>query len=95
MHNFPPNIDPQVFTLSAAIIGYALIGDYNIYEQNAIGNWLFMLGQYMITHASQEQLIQSRTQNNTSYKKNQNHIYDFDLINGALDRIKEEINNFK
>lgn len=61
--NFPPNIDPHVFTLIAVAVGYACVGDYNANEQNAIGNWVIMVGQYILTHAAQQQLIESRIEN--------------------------------
>ena len=61
--NFPPNIDPHVFTLIAVAVGYACIGDYNANEQNSIGNWIIMVGQYILTHAAQQQLIESRIEN--------------------------------
>ncbi len=61
--NFPPNIDPHVFTLIAVAVGYASVGNYNANEQNAIGNWVIMVGQYILTHAAQQQLIESRLEN--------------------------------
>lgn len=66
MHNtnFPPNIDPHTFSLIAVAVGYACVGDYNANEQNSIGNWLILVGQYILTHAAQQQLIESRIENN-------------------------------
>ncbi len=58
--NFPPNTNPHIFTLIAVAVGYACVGDYNANEQNSIGNWLIMVGQYVLTHAAQQQLIESR-----------------------------------
>ena len=79
MHNtnFPPNIDPHTFSLIAVAVGYACVGDYNANEQNSIGNWLILVGQYILTHAAQQQLIESRLENNNinmnskKYKKGQ------------------------
>ncbi len=62
--NFPPNIDPHVFSLLAVAVGYACVGDYNANEQNSIGNWLILVGQYILTHAAQQQLIETRIENN-------------------------------
>lgn len=66
MHNtnFPPNIDPHEYAIVACIIGYACVGNYNANEQNTIGNWLILVGQYILTHAAQQQLIESRIENN-------------------------------
>lgn len=69
---FPPNTDPHTFTLIAVAVGYACVGDFDINEQNSIGNWLIMVGQYVLTHAAQQQLIESRLENsniNTNSKK--------------------------
>ena len=65
MHNtnFPPNIDPHSFPILAVVAGYACVGNYNANEQNSIGNWLILVGQYILTHAAQQQLIESRIEN--------------------------------
>lgn len=60
MNDFPPNIDPGLFTLSAVAVGAVLIDDFDANEQNAIGNWIIMAGQYILTNAAQQQLIESR-----------------------------------
>lgn len=66
MHNtnYPPSIDPHTFSIIAVAVGYACVGDYNANEQNSIGNWLILVGQYILTHAAQQQLIESRIENN-------------------------------
>lgn len=66
MHNtnFPPNMDPHVFSLIAVGIAYVLVGDLNVNEQNSLGNWFELLGQYMLTHAAQQQLMEARIENN-------------------------------
>lgn len=65
-HNttFPPNIDPHLFSMLAVAVGFAAVGDYNTNEQNSIGNWLILVGQYILTHAAQQQLIEARIENN-------------------------------
>ncbi len=65
MHNtnFPPNIQPTTYNLIAVFIGIALVGDLNANEQNSLGNWFMLLGQYLATNASQQQLIESRIEN--------------------------------
>lgn len=75
MHNtnFPPNLDPHVFSLIAVGVGYALVGNYNANEQNSIGNWFELVGQYMLTHAAQQQLVESRIENSNININGQNH----------------------
>lgn len=63
MKNFPPNIHPTTYNLIAVAIGIAIIDDLNANEQNSLGNWFMLLGQYLATNASQQQLIESRIEN--------------------------------
>lgn len=65
MHNrnvdgFPPNLNPQLFSWIACVIGSAAVGDYTAAEQNSIGNWLILVGQFILTNAAQQQLIENR-----------------------------------
>jgi hypothetical protein len=63
-HNFPPNIHPTTYNLLAIAVGIILVGDLNANEQNSLGNWFLLLGQYLATNASQQQLIEARIENN-------------------------------
>lgn len=65
MNQFPPNINPEVFSITAMIVGLIIEDDYNASELNAIGNWLILVGQITLTTAAQQQLIDNRYQNNT------------------------------
>ncbi len=60
MKRFPPEIDPKIDTLTGVIIGYALIGNFNAVEQNAIGNWFMLVGQILETNAAFLQLNENR-----------------------------------
>lgn len=62
-HNFPPNINPQLFSWIACVIGSLCVGDYSASEQNSFGNWLILVGQFILTNAAQQQLIESRLEN--------------------------------
>ena len=64
IENFPPNIDPQTYSFIAVLVGSALVGDYSAAEQNSIANWLILVGQFLLTTASQQALIESRLENN-------------------------------
>lgn len=73
--NFPPSTNPHLFSMLAITVGFACVGDYNANEQNSIGNWLILVGQYILTHAAQQQLIEARLENNNlniNSKKNKN-----------------------
>ena len=60
MHKFPPNINPELFTVIGCIVGLIVEDDFNANELNSIGNWLILVGQFILTNAAQQQLIESR-----------------------------------
>lgn len=74
--------DPKVYTLSAAIIGFALIDNFNASEQNALANWFILIGQVLETNSGFSQLKQ-----NTN-----NNLY---TIEKTIDIMKKEINDLK
>ena len=51
--NFPPSANPHLYAVLAVTVGFSCVGDYNANEQNSIGNWLILVGQYILTHAAQ------------------------------------------
>ena len=71
--NFPSNTDPHLFSILAVSVGFACVEDYNANEQNSIGNWLILVGQYILTHAAQQQLIEARLENNNLNTISQKH----------------------
>ncbi|MDE5539642.1 MAG: hypothetical protein K2J20_04070 [Bacilli bacterium] len=73
IHGFPPNIDPQLFAWLAAVIGSASIGDYTANEQNSFGNWLILVGQFVLTAAAQQTLIEARLESNNININSQEH----------------------
>ncbi len=89
-HNFPPDIDPNIYSLSAFVIGAILTEELDINEQNSIGNWLMLLGQYIVTYASQQSLI-----NNRLNKRNNTNKYDVDFLLKNIQKIEQELNNLK
>ena len=60
---FPPSLHPLSYNLLAVAIAIILVGDLNANEQNSLGNWLLLVGQYLATNAAQQQLIESRIEN--------------------------------
>lgn len=98
-HGFPPNIDPQLFAWIACAIGSACVGDYNSNEQNSFGNWLILVGQFILTTAAQQQLINGRNQvHNTGQNWNNNSSNSQEQINfliNAVNSLKQELENVK
>ena len=68
MKQFPPNINPELFSTIGAITGFVLESDFDANELNSIGNWIILVGQFMLTTSAQQQLINARYQNNTGSK---------------------------
>lgn len=60
---FPPNLNPQAFSFLACLVGSALSGDFDAYEQASIGNWLMLVGEFMVAASAQQQLIEARLEN--------------------------------
>lgn len=65
-----PEVPPQLFSLSAVIVGVLLVDDSTPNEQNALGNWLMLVSQYLCTNAAYGQLLQSNTQTPGSFNEN-------------------------
>lgn len=70
---FPPNINPQVFAFLAVLVGSACVADYDVNEQNSIGNWLILVGQFILTNAAQQQLIEGRIEKKNININSQEH----------------------
>lgn len=60
MNSRPFYLNPKNYTLTALIIGYALLGDYTANEQNAIGNWLMTISQILECNSAIQQAIEER-----------------------------------
>lgn len=104
---FPPNINPELFTITAIIVGLIIEDDYTADELNSIGNWLILVGQITLTTSAQQQTINNRYQNNIgsrirSDSKNHNlknvplaNYQDINMIIDEIEAIKNEINQLK
>jgi hypothetical protein len=91
MDGFPPNINPEIFSITAVIVGLIIEDDYTSNELNSIGNWLILVGQLTLTTAAQQQLINGRYQENTGsrIKSNSN---DHTVMNKPFAK-REELNS--
>ena len=90
---FPPNINPQLYSLAAVVVGAAIVDDFSAPEQNSIGNWLMLVSQYIITHAAQQNLIDNRLrQANMNYNNLNNEI---DYLINAVKKIQRELEKIK
>lgn len=79
-----PNIDPQSYSLSAVLIGVILTDDLSPSEANSVGNWLVLVGDYLLAYAGQKNLIANRT---NPYVKQS----DFNSVIHALKKMETEL----
>ena len=86
------NINPRIYTLSAVIIGFLLIEDFSANEQNAIANWLMLVGQLLESNAAQQQAIESRIYGSININSKINKCF-YDPFIYDLNKIKEVLNN--
>ncbi len=92
---FPPNIDPQTYALSATLVGAVISPEFTANEANTIGNWLVLVGDYLLAYAGQIALIEGRRQmneQNTSTQMNQDQM---NFIINALKKMECEVENLK
>ncbi len=88
---FPPNIDPQSYALSASIIGALIAPDLTINEANSIGNWLVLVGDYLLCFAGQKALIKSRDPVHSDKAQS----FQINTIMNVLNRMQEELEKLK
>ena len=87
------NINPKYSTTSAFIIGLILIDNLTYAEQNALGEWLILVGQTLVANSGFQLVIENRINN---YKLNINSkkfksIYNPRIYN--IDKAKDIIKN--
>lgn len=104
MKEFPPNVNPELFSITAIIVGLVIEDDFTATELNSIGNWLILVGQITLTTAAQQQLINTRFQNNIGSKirsNANNHSIknrplatydDLDSLKRRIDELEDRLN---
>lgn len=92
-------IPANAFTISAVAIGALLTDDLTPAEQNSLGNWFMLIGQYLATNGSQQQVVNNG--NNTSTNSNQ-HIVNSnavpsqnELMRKVVRAINQQIDNMQ
>lgn len=92
---FPPNIDPQIYAISAAIVGAAISPELTANEANSVGNWIVLVGDYLLAYAGQVALIQAREQNAQNNQNTMSYNAQMDAILKTLHRMECEIEKLK
>ena len=89
-----PNTSPKLFSLSAVVVGYLLIDDMTANEQNALGNWLMLVGQLISTNAYYAAVASERN-NNSNSNSNMSNQDTLKMLEKMLKALNEEVNNIK
>ena len=98
MKNFPPDLDPKIYNLSAVLIGFSLIGNFSAAEQNAIGNWFMTIGQILENNAAWQAMIENRILggiNINSCKAKNGESPFFDGYPGFDNQTEKDLNDLK
>ncbi len=93
-----PDVPPQLFTISAVVVGFLLVDDATPNEQNALGNWLMLVAQYLCTNAAYGQLLQSNSQTPGSISENNQNMSDDETLKMLMKMVKalnQEIEQIK
>ena len=94
--NIVPNVNANLYTLSAIVIGFALIGDLNPAEQNSLGNWFFLVGQILCTNSSQQQVIDNRENIDSDTTNNiVNEDFSPERFDQILNTMRDQMENLK
>ena len=85
-----PNVPAKAFSISAVIVGYILIDDLTANEQNALGNWLMLVGQLVSTNAYYAAVVTERNQGN-----NFNDQDTLRMLEKMLKALEKEVSDIK
>ena len=84
----------KTYTLAALIIGYILIEELTVDDQNAVGNWLMTIGQVLDGNAAIAQAIQNKIDASQNNNNNGNNVNNEAIIN-CIKEDKETINELR
>lgn len=85
----------QTYTLAALIIGYILIQELSVNDQNAVGNWLMTVGQILDGNAAIAQAIQNKIDPDNNNQSNNNNSSSNDAIIKCIKEDKKTIEELK
>lgn len=96
------DLNPQLFTVIAELLGGVMAGNMPFNVQNAVGNWFELLGQVILTCNAQQQYFQSgpgryyntknKNINNSFCSSNSNSSSDTSSYDD-IDELKKSISN--
>lgn len=91
MNNLLANINPTVFSWSAVIIGTIICEELNAVEQSSVGNWLVLLGDYLLTNSAQIAVLQDNNQSQNQMSNDDK----IQMLEQVICRIEQELKNLQ
>ena len=88
-------INPTTFTLTAVIVGMLATDDLSYPELNALGNWLVLLGDYLLTYAAQEYVIDNNIQKQNYFNEKNINDRQIEYLYNAINKMQIEIEKIK
>lgn len=88
------DVNPRIATFTGCFIGFVLIGDLTVAEQNSIGNFLELVGQVLLANAAQQSVIESRAQNGSINTNSCEFKSIYDPLFYDIEKLREIIKNF-
>ena len=85
------NINPTVFSWSAVIIGTIICEELNAVEQSSVGNWLVLLGDYLLTNSAQIAVLQDNNQSQNQMSNDDK----IQMLEQVICRIEQELKNLQ
>ena len=85
--------DAQVFTLSAVVVGFLLLQELDLNEQNDLGNWFLLLGQLLCTNAARLSVLQ--TTDSLSINTSNDNQDMSDMLEKTVKSMQQEIDELK
>lgn len=82
--------EAQVFTLSAVVVGFLLLQELDLNEQNDLGNWFLLLGQLLCTNAARLSILQTTEDNSNSANDRMSN-----MLEKTIKAMQQEIDELK
>ncbi len=81
-------INPKISTSISFILGLILVSDLDTSEQNMLGNFIYLIGQTILTHAASQHLIEAKMHGNRANINSKE-------IKRAYNPVKYDLNTIK
>lgn len=86
--------EAQVFTLSATVVGFLLLQELDLNEQNDLGNWFLLLGQLLCTNAARLSVLQTSDNNSEQTNNDMSNMLEktVAVMQQEIEELKRQVN---